>query len=221
MRFTFHGVCATDTGLVRGNNEDAAHAHDAGGLYAVADGMGGHAHGERASAEAVAAAVACFAVGARTPAGVQAAMRAADRAVRAAARRLRVAGPMGPTLTLAAYAGEDRVLVGHRGDSRAYRFRRGALERLTADDGHDHLLLRYVGDGAVAPSAVVPVAVRPRDVLVLCTDGVWGPLGDAGVERLLASATTLAEARDRVMAAVRDAGAPDNATLVLVGVAGA
>ena len=128
MIFTW--ATATDTGLVRDNNEDAVGPRDMGMetgpfVVGVADGMGGHQHGEVASRIALETAL-------ETEGDTVDRVRAANRAVFEAAARDGGLRGMGTTLTLAAFDG-DQLEIGHVGDSRGYLLRDGELRQLTTD----------------------------------------------------------------------------------------
>lgn len=143
---TPRGYGRTDVGRERTGNEDAHLVDDALGVYAVADGMGGHAAGEIASAAAVAA-VAEHLTAARSTlesAGrgldddsgitelVEGAIQAASAAVFALASSNAQQAGMGCTLTLLVITG-DRAFMGHVGDSRLYVARGGELHQLSVD----------------------------------------------------------------------------------------
>jgi len=138
------GVGNTDTGKTRDHNEDSYFVDDALGLYAVCDGMGGHAAGEVASAMCIqhvvekARAAAAQVAAADSPAEaatqvlVDAALTA-NAAILAAAKDKPELRGMGCTLTVA-WIHEDQAAIAHVGDSRAYRVTRAkALEQLTDD----------------------------------------------------------------------------------------
>ena len=138
----------TDVGLKRTQNEDATWWSDDAGLYVVADGMGGHAHGEVASALAVETIAAQYAALNTEPAGRSPAERLVD-AIREANRRVHteaahclpspedrdtIVTGAGMATTVAALAISDRsAIIAHVGDSRVYRLRQGQLDLLTRD----------------------------------------------------------------------------------------
>ena len=222
-----HGA-GSDVGRHRENNEDAFVA--APPLYAVCDGMGGAAAGEVASE--LAARTLAEAVAAGHP--LAEAVALANRAVheRAGARR-ELAG-MGSTLTAMLVRGE-RAELAHVGDSRAYLLRDGVLRQLTEDHslvgelvregrlsagdaaGHPYrnVLTRVLGtDEAVAVDRL-ETDLRAGDVVLLCTDGLTGMVGDDDIARLLA-APDPQQAADDLVAAALAAGGLDNVTVVVV-----
>lgn len=208
----------------RETNEDAFAAE--GALIVVADGMGEHAAGERASRLAVDAIRAACAAGRRLPEAVA----EAHAAVRRAAASHESWSGMGCAVAAAAVEG-GRAVIAHAGDARAYLVRAGRAERLTRDHsvvaemverGHipaeaarthhlRHALTRSVGrrEGEVAAD-VREVEVRPGDRLVLCTDGVWDALDDASIARIAESAGP-----EELVEAARAAGGRDDATAVM------
>jgi len=235
----------SDRGLRRRRNEDALLASPERRLYAVADGMGGHAAGDVASALAIATLDAAFP---RAPSPrihapslasrLRAAFDAAQRALVSHARATPACRGMGTTLTaLAPLLSEDTCVIAHVGDSRAYRLRAGTLEQLT----HDHtwvqeqvdlgmlspalaashpfasMLTRVLGGGAEpGPADIEQVDAMSSDLFLLCTDGLSGPIGAADLEALLARDLALEELADRLVAAAYLRGAPDNLSFLLL-----
>jgi serine/threonine protein phosphatase PrpC len=129
---------------------------------------------------------------------------------------------MGTTLTALCLHG-DHALVGHIGDTRLYRLRGGECLQLTEDhsrrDG-GNLLTRCVGAGSAACEADhQQFATAPGDRYVLATDGVWGVLSAAELQRCVTRGEPQAVA-ERLIAAALAAGGPDNATAVVVDVVG-
>jgi serine/threonine protein phosphatase PrpC len=190
----------TDTGLVRTNNEDAIVFNEKTGVLVVCDGVGGHAGGETAAAMAVSV----FREGYRHRAGFEQRdpreeaeflRQLIDRANGAIHRIASKPGltEMGTTL-VALSAARNSVVVAHVGDSRAYRFRRGKLKRLTRDHSvseskkwlgifprseEDHrrdplrnVVLRALGPEPDVTSEVAIHNRKPGDIFLLCTDGL-------------------------------------------------
>lgn len=247
MTLRWEAAGATDVGRVRTGNEDALVVDRDRGVFLVADGMGGHAAGEVASALAVEAVGGALARGVDDGLGCEGlaeAMRDAFLHAAEAIDRHAAAEPdtrgMGTTLTACALHPDGVLCVGHIGDSRAYRLRGGVLEQLT----HDHTLVqREVDAGRLSPEAarVHPLShvitralgagppydpeprslrVEPGDLLLLATDGLTGMVDDDRLARLLASP----EPPDRVVRALIDAanaaGGVDNVTAIVVRVLG-
>ncbi len=156
-----HGVGGSDVGLKRSKNEDSFVVDDGLGLYVISDGMGGHAAGEVASAEAVAT-VKSFFEGHRAELGVARSGDASDEEMSAlvsgaikqacaavyehATSNNKLAG-MGATMTMLLVAG-DKVVMGHVGDSRLFLIREGSVEQLSDDHRMGDELIRR---GLVTP----------------------------------------------------------------------
>lgn len=233
-RLAFRSVGLSHVGLVREHNEDAWLARPEIGLWAVADGLGGHARGEVASAAIVTALE-------RLPAPVDAPghLRAVEAALTAAHAEIQAVGAGTGEIcasTVAALVAYDRhYAVLWAGDSRVYRLRAGCLERLTRDHS---LVQELVDEGRLVPAEADSHPMRNRitravglpgpleldraqgevaagDLFLLCTDGLTGLSDEATMQRLLA-----ADAEDLGAAAlVRSAlgaGGTDNVTVVLV-----
>ncbi|MTD44616.1 SpoIIE family protein phosphatase [Conexibacter sp. W3-3-2] len=231
LRVVAHGARSV-RGLRRMRNEDAVLL--ASPLLAVADGVGGHVGGDDASALTVAALRRAVPDGAvRDPEdALLDALDEANAAVRAAARSRRVEG-MASTVVAALLTAEG-VTVAHAGDSRAYLWHDGRLERLTddhslvavleareqitEDEARRHPLrssiLRAIGLDDELRADVDTVPVAPGDVLVLCTDGISDQLTDAEIADVLASTADPDEACDVLVALARETGGDDTTVVV-------
>jgi serine/threonine protein phosphatase PrpC len=224
-------AAGTSTGRVRQLNEDSAYAGH--WLYAVADGMGGHAAGEVASATVIEALTEYDAEAA--PGRLVEILGAAIRKANAAIRRRTEDDPdlrtMGTTLTATLWSGHTFALA-HIGDSRAYRLRSGQLRLLT----EDHVLHNLVG-GAGASPILAPIMSRyldgrpdrspdlglrealPGDRYLLCSDGLSAVVPTVAVLGALESGDEAAEVIERLMELANGLGSPDNITGILVDIA--
>lgn len=224
-------------GLLREGNEDSVYAGPR--VLAVADGMGGHAAGEVASAVAIAA----LAPLDDDDPGSDLLEALRDSAVQANDHlRNMVSGDpgldgMGTTLTAVLFAG-SRLGLAHIGDSRAYLLRDGSLTQIT----HDHTLVQtLVDEGRISEEeasthpqrSLITRAldgrsgvdldlsvreVRPGDRYLLCTDGLTGPVGR---NETLLGALELddpQEACDRLVQLALRGGGPDNVTVIVADV---
>ena len=246
---------AQHVGRVRAHNEDVLLAFTgelAGlesmphfGLFVVADGMGGHALGEKASGIA-ARTVAREAMNAILPfllalpdadtdrpsllEIMEDAMNAANRAVFAG-----VPEGGGTTLTCALLIGEQLVLS-HVGDSRAYLITPDSFEQLTRDHSlvqrlqelgqltaaeaavhpQRNVLYRAVGQGDGLEVDVESHRVPPGGTLLLCSDGLWGLVPNDRIQAIYRSAPSLQSACEALVAAANSAGGPDNITALMV-----
>jgi serine/threonine protein phosphatase PrpC len=229
---------ATDTGLVRSSNQDRLLA--TASLFAVADGMGGHAGGEVAARLAVDALEVAFGR-APTGAGLVAAVDAANAVVWQQSLEHTELRGMGTTLTAIALVdegGRDVLVLVNVGDSRSYRLHDGELSQVSADHSlaeemvrtgeltpeeaavhpHRHVLTRALGvaEGvAVDLWRVVPVR---GDRFLLCSDGLTNELADDEIAAVLAEQPDPQEAADDLVARARAHGGSDNITAVVVDV---
>ncbi|PWG61440.1 PP2C family protein-serine/threonine phosphatase [Spiribacter halobius] len=228
-------------GRVRARNEDAIDWDDALGVAVVADGLGGHPAGDVASRLAVEAVLHM----ARNESGggnwleaggdPVSATQLAHQTLLAHGRRHRSTAGMGTTLVVAVRA-PGRVVLAHVGDSRAYRFHAGALERLTRDHNaaqeavsegrmtaaqarmspERHHLTRAVGvDPDVRPERTESV-LEADDWLLLASDGLTGEVDDAEIESILAEAADPADAARRLVTAAIGHGGRDNVSVVVM-----
>lgn len=234
---------ATDAGRVRARNEDAVGADPVSGLLVVADGMGGHPAGHRASALAVQevrAGLGDPATPGDAPLRVEGAIRAAHRRVLVEGDRDPACRGMGTTLTLLlAEARRRRWTVGHVGDSRGYLLRDGELHRLTRDQtwvqeevergrlepaaAARHpmasLLLQAVGNGLTLAPEVSSGELLPGDLFLLCSDGLVRVLEDEGLQEMLgrvAEGEELSGVAEALVDAANRGGGPDNITVALL-----
>ncbi|HET9689820.1 MAG TPA: Stp1/IreP family PP2C-type Ser/Thr phosphatase [Acidimicrobiales bacterium] len=235
---------ATDVGLVRSANQDSYLVCERAALYAVADGMGGHAAGEVASATAVAALEDTYLADASaTPQALARAAEAANRAVFERARTDPAMHGMGTTLVAVALTsgqGGPTLAVANVGDSRCYRLRDGELEQLTvdhslvgelvaqgrlaADEAEFHpqrnVLTRAVGVDADVPVDLFEVDAFTGDRLLLCSDGLIRELSDRAVASILRRRPDPDEAARELVGEARLSGGSDNITVIVVDVIG-
>ena len=222
---SFRSAAATDVGRARTNNEDAFVERPEAGLWAVADGMGGHRHGE------VASRMVCDAL---TDFQIDGTL---EDAVAAASRRLLevndyllgsadsdfVTDRSGSTVVALLLRG-NRLAVLWAGDSRVYRCRGGRLEQLS----RDHSVAAIPGLGASESSVITRAVgvqgdltldvyrdeVQPGDRFLLCSDGLTRVVKDAQICTLIETADVRA-AVDGLIKATLDGGAPDNVTVLV------
>ena len=237
--------CAcTDTGHVRDNNEDAVAVDPARGLAVLADGMGGYNAGEVASTMAVELVMEQLGqwlekVGAAArPQAIARAMQTcvahANRAIFEAACENADCEGMGTTLVAAALHGKN-LLIGHIGDSRAYRLRGGVLQQLTRDHTllqeqidmgliseeeaafypYRGLLTQALGVQENAPLDVLTQTVEPGDLYLLCSDGLTDMLDNATLAAALASDAPLTAMAQTLLDMANAEGGHDNISLIL------
>jgi serine/threonine protein phosphatase PrpC len=223
---------ATDTGRQRSANEDSVFVRAP--LFVIADGMGGARAGEVASKTVV------DAFDRPLPEAppervLKETIEGANRIVYSLARKDSNLAGMGTTTT-AAILDEvaDELAIGHVGDSRAYRLRRGKLERLTRDhslveemrrkgqlteaQAEDHpqrsIITRSVGPEPEVDVDLQTVAAQAGDVFLLCSDGLTTMLDDEHIERLLARATSMPNAVRALVDEANRAGGRDNISVI-------
>ncbi|TAN71689.1 MAG: serine/threonine-protein phosphatase [Gallionella sp.] len=237
MFFSIHQ--ANHIGNRRYNQDRAAYAYSSGALLLVlADGMGGHLHGELAADQAIGIFVESFCRQAQPlVAGPQ--LFLADTMRHAHERIMKFphtrGGSFPGTTCVAALVQDGRVYWGHAGDSRLYLLRDGAVlfrtrdhsvvhqwvewGIITAEEARAHpqrnQIINCLGgtEGLFYVEPGEPVALRPGDVLLLCSDGLWGPFADRELVEAFDS-TPVADALDNLIARAleRESGHSDNIT---------
>ncbi|MBD0290745.1 MAG: Stp1/IreP family PP2C-type Ser/Thr phosphatase [Thermoleophilia bacterium] len=226
----------TDAGRKRRRNEDSFVVDPP--LFAVADGMGGAQAGEVASRLAAAVFREYHGADELEPAErVQAIIQEANRRIFERSRADTAASGMGTTVT-AAIVGGQRIVVGHVGDSRAYRVRDGELHQLTEDhslvadlvrsgrltpeeaDAHPQrsVITRALGTDPEVDVDTCAVEAQPGDVYLLCSDGLTTMVGDDEILRVLAESRSLEAAGKALVKAANRHGGDDNVTVVLFAV---
>lgn len=246
---------ATDVGEVRGHNEDTAlvitsvldgdETLPSFGLFALADGMGGHQAGEVASSLA-ARAVAHYItrefylpilVRDETGTGQPSLKEMLVDAVRAANDIVAERVPGGGTTLTCALVFGPRAYIAHVGDSRAYVVTEtGELEQishdhslvdrlvelgqLTRDEAAVHpqknVLYRAVGQGGTLEVDTYVRTIAENEKLLLCSDGLWGMIDEAEIADIIATSASLQIACERLVVAANRAGGRDNITAILV-----
>jgi protein phosphatase len=226
----FDWAAASDPGQVRAGNEDSAVAEE--GLFAVADGMGGHAAGE------VASRVAVEALRTGVGDGIVEAVRLANRAVIDRAEADPALRGMGTTLCAIAMGSGAQVEVVNVGDSRAYLFRDGDLQqvtedhnlvaqleregRLTAEEARVHpqrnIITRVLGNDPDVEIDVFPVDAFRGDRFLVCSDGLFNEVTDDVIADVLRRHRAPQEAADELVRVANAGGGRDNITVVVVDV---
>lgn len=232
--FRLNTVGFTHEGCVRSANEDSHLMRDEAGLWVVADGMGGHANGQWASAAIVKALETATLVGDfdADAATISGALHAANGHIVAAAQQN--GARMGSTV-VALYLNGARFACFWAGDSRIYLLRGGELHRLTRDHTQvqemvdrgllspeearrhpmSHVLSRAVGVQDGLELDALTDAAAARDVFLLCSDGLTGVVSEAEIAERLAQFPPRS-ACQRLLDLVLSRGAPDNVTMVAV-----
>ncbi len=208
---TWIGIGRSEIGLVRTINQDAFTVIDEVGVWAVADGMGGHVGGEVAAQTAIATVQAEAGTssnllnnGHASPADVLTDLISrAHEAILSRARSKSKLKGMGTTLVLLAIVSAPVPIayLAHVGDSRAYRFRSGTLTPLTKDHTliekylergiltaesakthpERHVLTRALGVGSTVKPTITAFPILPEDLVLLCSDGLTKMLEDEDI----------------------------------------
>lgn len=221
----------TETGPVRENNEDAVVSSDR--LVAVADGMGGPPGGEIASSMAVSLVHAAFR--GRSLEELEAAVRAANRAIFDRVGTISELRGMGTTICAVGLLGDGRLAVVNVGDTRAYLLRQGLVTQLTRDHSvtaalvqrgelteeearhHPHrgVLTRALG---VAPDVELDSAtlvVADDDQLLICTDGLFNELTDEEIAESMTEPRDPAVMVESLVEGAVSRGGHDNISVVV------
>lgn len=219
---------------LRKDNEDRYHIDDQHKVFIIADGMGGHEHGQLASRLAVA--------------------NLADSILQAGDQSLRLDtleelfqqtndviyqlqqelnnGIIGTTLT-AVIVQQEQMLIGHIGDSRLYLLRDDDMIQLTLDHSYyaelmrlgqfeqaqgeqkRNVLLKALGPEKSIEGQYLEESIYPQDILLLCTDGLYNALTMEEIQQLVLAQEDLEQAVQLLLDAALERGASDNLTVVL------
>jgi PPM family protein phosphatase len=242
MNFEFHAL--TDPGLVRDNNEDSVALDPDNRLAILADGMGGYNAGEVASAMATTfiktelgrwIAEGGFEASARElKRAMEICIDNANRSIFNAANANPQYAGMGTTLVMGVFL-DGRVMIGHVGDSRCYRLRRGEFVQMTRDHSllqeqidaglismeqaqfatHRNLVTRALGVEDTVLLEVNEYRVEDGDLYLFCSDGLNDMLSDERIAALLVTAGTLEEKATALVEAANGAGGRDNISVIL------
>ena len=235
----------TDTGRMRENNEDSVSFDAVNGLGVLADGMGGYNAGEVASG--IATAFITSELGRwLSHTGTQALAREVRRAMEicvenanlsiynSANANAQYAG-MGTTLVVGVFQ-KNRLILGHIGDSRCYRWRHGTLAQITRDHS---LLQEQLDAGLITPEQAAGSAnrnlvtralgvenavlleinehsVEPGDIYLMCSDGLSDMVSDAAIATLFSGSGALDLLATRLIESANACGGRDNISVLLV-----
>ena len=236
MRITAYA--ASDVGRHREINEDNLFSGET--VFAVADGMGGHAAGEVASETALEPIRdldgSQYDDAKAATDALRAAVEAANHTVVSQAKADPNLAGMGTTLTAVLLRG-DRLHLAHVGDSRAYLLRTSEQinqlttdhtlveqlvqdGRLSRDEVSSHpqrsVITRAIGVDVTVEVDTLEQVLQPGDQVLLCSDGLSGPVSDDEIADLLLTEPDGQRAVDTLIQAANDAGGPDNITVVLL-----
>ena len=232
--------CNTDPGLVRSHNADTCLANNEDGYFLVADGMGGAAAGEVASALFKKATVGLFSSDPEsTPDEAQELVmecfQSANRKILSHVNEVPSHSGMGCTAELLVFH-NDGFILGHVGDSRTYSWSRGRLKQLTKDHtfvqeqldqglisreqakthSMRNLILRVVGSNDGLKVDIIHGTVLVGDIFLLCTDGLSSMVEDVQIKEILAIEEPLAVKGTMLIDQANNAGGKDNIAVVLI-----
>jgi serine/threonine protein phosphatase PrpC len=247
---------STDVGMIRNTNQDSAlsfyftshsiEERPSFGLFVVADGMGGHHDGEKASA------ITTRAVALQVTSKIYLPLLNGDRdAQRSISDELVVAAKKANTdvmahvtdggTTLTAVAIVDNLAhIVHVGDSRAYLINNDGIEQITRDHSlvqrlieldqitpeeaavhpQKNVLYRALGQSEILEVDTLSRRLPPRSRLLLCSDGLWGHLEDQEIFQIVNDYANPQEACDKLVAIANNYGGADNITSILLQVPG-
>lgn len=232
----------TDVGRVREINQDCLTADPERGLFVVADGMGGHLAGEKASMSAVETIGALLtsealdaALAGDLEALLQDVIQAANRIIVQASMQDASMRGMGTTATLAVTT-ETGVYLGHIGDSRAYLLTPDAIEQVTEDHSvvaqllraraitpqeaqrhpYRNVITKCLGMQMEVEADTRLISWNPGDRLLLCSDGLSGLVLDEEMLAVVNECSDPQEACERLVAMANERGGFDNITVILL-----
>jgi serine/threonine protein phosphatase PrpC len=237
MRLQFNAIAQSDLGLVRDGNEDSALI--SANLIAVADGMGGHAGGEVASAIAINTLEKLLPVISDTTIDIDSredlflniSYEVDAEILRVSKEKPELSG-MGTTLTALSLT-DNQVDLLHIGDSRCYRWRDNKLEklsydhtvmqelldqgRLTPEEVFDHpqrslLTQALMGDSGIDP-VLMSYEAKAGDKFLLCSDGLTNVLSEMEIAKTI-KATDEDKLLGELIKETKAKGAPDNITII-------
>ncbi|MBX3091104.1 MAG: serine/threonine-protein phosphatase [Cryobacterium sp.] len=230
-------AAVSHVGKIRANNQDSGYAGRH--IFLVADGMGGHAGGDVASAIALKRIVEAdkpYASAQDAEFALQTALLAANTMLAETVFDHAELTGMGTTVSAIARVG-DKVVLAHIGDSRIYLYRDGTLEQISADhtfvqrlvdsgritqeEAAVHprrsVLMRVLGDVDSSPEIDTAIFdTQPGDRWLLCSDGLSSYVSDDKISTVLGAFAGTKDACNRLVRESLDQGAPDNVTVVLV-----
>lgn len=237
MATTGKSIAVSHVGKIRANNQDSGYAGTH--LFVVADGMGGHAGGDVASAIALTRVMEAdqeYTSAKDAEFALHASLIAANSLLAETVFEHPELMGMGTTVSAILRVGDD-LAIAHIGDSRIYLLRDNHLQQITADhtfvqrlvdsgritpeEAAVHprrsVLMRVLGDVDAAPEIDTTVHdTKPGDRWLLCSDGLSSYVSDEKIEIVLTGLAGTREAADRLVKESLDQGAPDNVTVIIV-----
>jgi serine/threonine protein phosphatase PrpC len=232
MKLRSHGL--SDIGFVRSENEDSFLCNDTLRLYAVADGIGGLPAGAQASQQTIKTLEACLTNVGPTTIDYDHVLSEVNHTVFELGRQISPRFGIGSTLTFAHFVNE-RLFLGHVGDSTAFRLRAGQLEQLTSDHTIENemvertargeslsmllenrnALTRCIGQPPPLKGQCTSHEVMAQDRYLLASDGISRFLTVGEITQIVARSETPEDASRQLIELANERGGLDNATAVL------
>lgn len=233
---------ATDSGMVRGDNQDAIlaqvyHAPDGqihAGLFIVADGMGGHQDGDKASKLAIATVEDVISRNRHQLNSTSAGQLLVDAIQQANDQVSNTIAEAGTTVT-ACLAIDQNVFVAHVGDSRMYRIDAPQITQITRDHSlvqrlielgqltpeeaetypQRNVLYRALGQSESLEVDLMQSVTDPKATYLICSDGLWNIVEENHLREIIASATDLQATCSQLIDMANQRGGPDNISVIL------
>jgi len=230
-------------GVVRKNNEDACFVIPSHDVYIVADGVGGNKSGEVASRTAVGE-IADFVNSGElsqyeSPEDIFEFFYEAIEAANDSIYRMGMANEENrgmATTVVVAYIRDDSAYISNIGDSRAYLFRDGTLKQITSDHTYvnelidrgviteeeaeyhkqKNVITKALGTPQLAEPDFYKVGIAKGDVVMLCSDGLYGEISQGVIEAILGSGISMNDACAQMVEAAIKCGGRDNITVVCI-----
>lgn len=235
---------STDKGKKRENNQDVFYIseNDSMPIYIVADGMGGHKAGELASNMATNIIVERFIEDKINLKNEKTILKWIKKTIEEANTKIYLKSiknkdyrGMGTTITLA-YIYEDKIYIGHVGDSRAYILKNGKINQITEDHSYVNQLVKLGSitleeaekhpkknmiTRAVGSSSIIEVDLMVKEydesqILILCSDGLFNMVEDIQIQKTFEKKDNLQEACDELVSLANINGGLDNITIVAI-----
>jgi len=237
----------SDKGLKRKNNEDASFVIPEENIFMIADGVGGHNSGEIASRTTISKIVEYIRNNALRKdldaADIEDYFAKCIEKVNKNVYDLSMRQPenmgMATTVTIAYIDGNDAYIT-NVGDSRAYLYREGALTQITEDHTYVNALIRKglitkeeaqfhekkniitkaIGGEALASPDFFRVSIAPGDVIILCTDGLHGEIGDEVICKIVDAGASMTDTCSNLVNKANQCGGRDNITVICLKIKG-
>lgn len=234
----------THMGMKRKSNQDVIYISKDSSMpiYIVADGMGGHKAGELASNMAIDIIVKRITEDKHKLSSENAILKWIKKTIEEANTKIYLESiknkdfkGMGTTITLG-YIYEDKIYIGHVGDSRAYIIKNDEIKQITEDHSYVNQLLklgsitkeeakkhpkknmitRAVGSSSIIEIDLIVREYKENEILILCSDGLFNMLDDLEILKVFKSKDNIQEACDKVIRMANDNGGFDNITIIAI-----